>query len=204
MWLILLIPGVFSEYSNNWTLSSNNGVLNDSNIHTNNVQLEKNNYIENGKIHFSDICKNKKCVRKCCGEGQGMYETECGRTINKEVHYKFYSGKNLDTSYNMSDILFLYNVPCKSSSYIKIMLQGKFYLQTNGSVFGIEPASEDEPKYKMYSRDDYCVENFLTNIVNDVKTWELKVFICVDPTEEVIQVQQSDSIGNLFLFCILV
>lgn len=197
MWLIMLFPGVVFGYcSKTLTVDISDGVLSDSVISKYNVKFGKNNYYsENGMI-FGCICQLKNCVRKCCAENESLIETKCSSLYNRNINYKFYNGKVLDTSNETNDVFFLHNDFCQSSSYVKIMLDGKFYLQSNGSLYDVDIASEDQQNYKMYSMEEYCLENVLYHKENEVTIWKLEAFLCVEVAQEVTQVEQRNSIGN--------
>lgn len=202
MWLIIFFPGIaFGFCSKSLSIDISDGVLeNNTVINKHNIRFRVDNYYEENGLTFGCICEIKTCVRKCCGENEAKLETGCSPFTNQVIDYKFYNNRDLIESFDTHNIFRFYNAACQNASSIKVMLEGIFYLQTNGSVYGIDMASEDPQKYRMYSPEEICLENVLNLENNQEDTASQKVFLCVEETVEEVQVDERISVGNSFLF----
>lgn len=202
MWLIVFFPGlVFCYCSKSLSIDISDGIMeNETVINKYNIQFALDNYYKENEIIFGCVCELKTCVRKCCGVNESKLETGCSPSTNQMIDYKFYNDLDIIKSFDTEKIFLFYNAACQNESYIKIMLEGKFYLQMNGSVFGVDMSSEDQETYRIYSPEEICLENVLTINENQEETLEQKVFLCVEATEEVLQVDQRISVGNFLFF----
>lgn len=201
MLLLILFPGfVFSFCNQSLSIYMSDGVVvNNSGTTKYDSLFEKQHDYKGNENMFHCICELKNCVRKCCGQGEAMIQQKCSPSLNKEIDiYKFYNVKDVVTSTKTNEMVVFYNTTCPNSNYFKVILDGKFYLQTNASVYGLDLASEDQQKYKMYSPEEYCLDHVLSNEENGKATFDLKVFLCVQEAKEEVQVDQKNSVGNLF------
>lgn len=185
MWLVILFPALVFSSCDQILDNDNSSVISTDTQH-------ERNYYKDNKTKFHCICEQKTCVRKCCGENETMAEQKCSASIGAKMDIKFYDVANAVTS-NSDDLVVFYNSSCPNSSYLRIMIDGKFYLQTNESLYAVDVAFEDQQKYKMYHPDEYCLDYIVSDGEDNL---DLKVFLCVQATEEEIQIEQRNSVGK--------
>nr|CAH7736760.1 unnamed protein product [Callosobruchus chinensis] len=104
---------------------------------------------------FGCPCNVTKCLRKCCEEGQSLIRMKCVES-NKTLDFPFYNFTDpVDAS--VEEFFVTYGRQCEFSSFI-IRLEGKAYVQSDGTLYGLDMSNEE---YKLYNVDEYCVENVL-------------------------------------------
>lgn len=210
MWLILLYPGIAFAYCNKLlTVDISDGTVNNSTLITKyGVHFGiKDYYNENGRI-LGCVCEIKNCLRKCCEYGYGMVGRDCSISPNN-LTYTFYDLKQPILFNKTNDLFIIRNKSCENSSYKKIFLEGKSYLQKNGSIYGFDIASGVPEKYKMYNPEEYCLDLVYLTDENSEESWEPKVFLCVEVREKEVAEHTQNIIGMcIFLvnynFCSLI
>lgn len=149
------------------------------------------------KIIFENTsrCDFNRCIRKCCGASEAMVDSKCRSSLDTKFDVAFYNIDKLQHFNNTYTVVVLPDFSCPNSNFIKIMLEGQFFVQNNGSVYGLDMRTGDQ--FKMYNPDEYCLENLLGNEQNHLSTRDLKLFFCVEVTEDEEEALKKNVIGNL-------
>lgn len=148
------------------------------------VTFKTEQYYTKNTTTYGCICDIKTCVRKCCGTNESFVEEddyidEDCIPSDVEPSYEFYDlGERVNNSH---DIFFIKEKGCANSSLLQIVLDGIFYLQSNGSLYGMDMEFSEEQIWKMYNPEEYCVENVRKS---NEGTNRIKAFICVPESVE--------------------
>uniref|UniRef100_A0A6P7GQK9 Uncharacterized protein LOC114341713 n=1 Tax=Diabrotica virgifera virgifera TaxID=50390 RepID=A0A6P7GQK9_DIAVI len=130
----------------------------------------QNYFVENSSV-YGCVCNIKKCVRKCCENDSNLNNSACSsKNGSQDGDFVFY---NLTQPYGryVPDQFVIHGRSCEPKM-LQIRLDGDFYLQTNGSLYGLDLSD----MYTMYSPLDYCLDYSSDEL-------GLQAFICISEKE---------------------
>lgn len=135
---------------------------------------EDHYFRENGDI-YGCVCDIVRCVRKCCPADKSLFGQECVLSTD-EPTFEYYD-QMLLTNLSTTDFFLIYGKTCESSEFFAVGLEDEFFLQTDGSLYGMDLMGVE---FRMYSPLEYCVDNVLDE--EEVDTRRLQAFVCAKDT----------------------
>ncbi|CAG9838862.1 unnamed protein product [Diabrotica balteata] len=145
----------------------------------------QNYFVENSSI-YGCVCNIKNCVRKCCENDSYLNNGVCSfKNGSQDEDFVFY---NLTKPYgkHVPGQFIIHGRSCESKM-LQIRLDGEFYLQTNGSLYGLDLSDT----YIMYSTLNYCLD-----YSSDEQ--RIQAFICISE-KEADDVDNSRTIGSVHI-----
>lgn len=168
------------------------------------VDISNGNFLENGDVFHQGIryqkkdyyydnstgvlrgcvCLKRNCMRKCCPLGQVYYKRNCsdsGDVFAPPIWTKYSILTNINVS---KEFHVIYKRQLCESSRVRLSgVASNYHLRLDGRLYIEIPTSI--PPWTIRTADSYCLDTFVTEDANGVKTSKLDALVCFnDETNE--------------------